>query len=453
MESSQKERDRFYGLKRKNKAERQRIKELQLGAKLQASRERQLRRNFGASSKVIHLLAQHSKSPLRCKRHSLVITLGKSFSIFNNPEEVISLITSIAYTLKTNKRIREITFHYAALEEYDLAANALLDLIAVERKMELRIRQCRKQLRPRGYYPRDPDVRRFIKSMGIIKHLDVVRELPDPEEAKKIKFFDARNLNYFESRDPTKADFKDIQLKNFADHVDNCLKAFGYMLSDEGKSSLLLYTGEVIGNAEEHAGFKDWTIQGYLDKSLAVPICEIAIFNLGKSIAESFESMKPGEGDYTWKHVGQYLLMHQAKKLFEPNWRREDLLTVMALQANVSTKNLDEKSSRGQGTVDMIGFFENVHKECDQSGNVAKMAILSGSTCIYFDGTYSLVPRENAGATIAFNPQNDLHLRPDPAYVKNLKNQHFPGTIISIKFPITLSSDFVEVIDHDSSTN
>jgi hypothetical protein len=38
-------------------------------------------------------------------------------------------------------------------------------------------------------------------------------------------------------------------------------------------------------------GKTDWTIQGYIDNSLEIPVCEIAIFNFGKSIAETLKAL------------------------------------------------------------------------------------------------------------------------------------------------------------------
>ncbi len=214
------------------------------------------------------------------------------------------------------------------------------------------------------------------------------------------------------------------------------------------------YLGEILANAEDHAGYLDWTVQGYLDNTLDVPMCEIAIFNFGRSIAESLQSVD--EHGYTWKQVSPYLDMHTQRKLFGRTWREEDLLTVIALQGNVSRLNTSEQTTRGQGTVELIDFFQRINDVCNGDTGSARMAIVSGSTYILFDGTYRMeVQEEGAGKVIAFNSDNDLYQRPDPKFVKNLGDQRFPGTIISIKFPLSLAeSSLVEEVtngnEHDN---
>jgi hypothetical protein len=68
------------------------------------------------------------------------------------------------------------------------------------------------------------------------------------------------------------------------------------------------------------------------------------------------------------------------------------------------------------------------------------MAIVSGGTYILFDGTHRMRETEGKGKTIAFNKSNDLYLKPDEDYVKPLRGLHFPGTIISIRFPLSTTS-------------
>src|SRR5690606_11799784 len=103
------------------------------------------------------------------------------------------------------------------------------------------------------------------------------------------------------------------------------------------------YLSEILNNAEEHAGFVDWTLQGYLDSSVEVPVCEIAIFNFGDSIAQTLDRLP--KGSYTLDQIGQYLEMHAGKHYFSPSWRKEDLLSVIALQPDVSSKNLSSSDT------------------------------------------------------------------------------------------------------------
>lgn len=434
--------DKFYSEKRQIKHTKRQIKN-KLRISLLNEKHAQFRHNFGQRSKVIKMLAKYGNSKIKSTRYKIDLSLGKHFSIMDHPKECISLINAFAKALNDNPTIRDISLKYSNLEQYDLAANALLDIVIVERNTELKSRNCRKKLRVHGNYPRLKAVKLFIKSMGIIKHLDIKHEAPSIEDSNRIRFFDARNSNYQTVTDGRKAGLKDIKIKNFVDYVDGCLQDHSWTLSDLGRVELVNYTGEILANAEEHAGFVDWTIQGYLDKSNENPVCEIAIFNFGQSIADSLGS--DNNNPYKNSHIGPYLMMHKAKKFFDHDWKEQDLLTVMALQGNVSRFNKTEKDHRGQGTIDMIRFFEGMNKICAKNHS-AKMAILSGSTHIFFDGTYSLHERESAGSIIAFNKNNNLNEKPDSNYVRNLGKEYFPGTIISIKFPITKSSLIEEIV-------
>jgi hypothetical protein len=283
-------------------------------------------------------------------------------------------------------------------------------------------------------------VRRFIKAMGIIKHMGLKHEALPKEETEKLRFFDSRNKSYRLNPDAKSADFKDVQQRKFVDFIDQCLRFNNWELSDIGKQSLGQYTGEILANAEDHAEFIDWSVQGYLDTGAEVPTCEIAIFNFGKSIAETLSVLD--RGSLAWDRLSPYVDKHMANGYFSKGWRLEDLLTVVALQQHISSKNTAECDSRGQGTVYFIDFFQQMHDFCAKEGtnSKAKMSIVSGGTYILFDGTYRLTTRSDGNKVIAFNTDNDLDQKPDPKYVRALEGVHFPGTIISVRFPLSLGA-------------
>jgi hypothetical protein len=68
------------------------------------------------------------------------------------------------------------------------------------------------------------------------------------------------------------------------------------------------------------------------------------------------------------------------------------------------------------------------------------MALLSGSTFILFDGTYSMQASAGGKSIIAFNKANDLEQRPDRKYVRGLDGVEFPGTMICLQFPLAKSA-------------
>ena len=409
---------------------------------------------FGLNSKIIAMLARHAKRRMPASPYSVDVQVGKQFSIIDDPQGAIDLICSFARALKEGQRIKHINFNHHRLESYDLAANAILDLVAVERKLELRSRGSGKGLSVSGVYPKDPSVRRFIKAMGIIKHMGISHEAPSRVEALKLRFFDARNRHYRLNPDAGSADYKDRQQAKFVEFIDSCLRTHNWELSDHGKVALINYAGEILANAEDHADFVDWSVQGYLDTSASTPTCEIAIFNFGKSIAETLSELD--RGSYAWKQLQPYVDAHMTKRLFGTNWREEDLLTVVALQQHISSKNFSDVDTRGQGTVHFIDFFQEAYEFCRLASDDghAKMAIVSGGTYIFFDGKHRLTARPGLGKTIAFNADNDLTQRPDPRYVKGLDGVHFPGTIISVRFPLTLGEGaMVEEIQDEKNEN
>ncbi|KVZ41814.1 hypothetical protein WL18_19240 [Burkholderia ubonensis] len=398
------------------------------------------------------MLAEKATRSLPSSNGEIRVRVPQRFSIIDNPETVLDLLTAFAHGVHVQK-IQKVLFDHRDLKECDLAANSLLDVVATERNAELKWRRAKRKLRVVGFYPTNPGVKRFIKATGIIKHMEIAHEALSHDETKTMRVFEARNKSYFSPTDGSKADYKDKQQARFVDHIQGCLRDHGYELSALGMQTLGAYLGEILANAEDHAEYLDWTVQGYLDNTLAVPMCEIAIFNFGRSIAESMQSVSK-EG-YTWNQIRPYLDMHAQRRLFGASWREEDLLTVIALQSHVSRLNTSEQTTRGQGTVELIEFFQRINDFCNGATGHARMAIVSGGTYILFDGTYRMIaPSADAGKIIAFNETNDLNERPDPKFVKSLGEHRFPGTIISIKFPLSLAgSSLVEEVTNGSAND
>lgn len=389
---------------------------------------------------------------MSASRFSVAVRVGKKFSIIDEPRSTIELICSFASALQKGKRISHIKFHHEHLEGYELAANAILDLVTVERRAELKSRGSTTPMNVSGLYPADPHVKRFIKAMGIIKHMGVKHEAPPKEESVKLRFFDARNRYYRLNPDARSADFKDVQQRKFVDFIDDCLNRCNkHGLTDLGKQALGQYTGEILANAEDHAEFIDWSVLGYLDTSAAVPTCEIAIFNFGTSIAETLIALD--KNSLAWERLAPYVEKHMQSGYFDKKWRLEDLLTVVALQQHISSKNSEEDHSRGQGTVYFIDFFQQMHDVCagHETTSNATMSIVSGGTYILFDGKYRLTEREDGNKVIAFNASNDLGQKPDSKYVRSLDGVHFPGTIISVRFPLSLGANAMVEEIHDEN--
>ena len=277
----------------------------------------------------------------------------------------------------------------------------------------------------------------------MVRNLEVEHEYLREDESKNLRVFRrCSTTKSFATFDA--ADFKEKTTRSFVDHINACLKDHDRRLTDEAVQKLSDYTGEIIANAEDHSGNYDWSIIGYLDNDADSHMCEINIFNFGKSISETFRSLKSDA--YIMTQISPYLEAHRKKSFFSPGWNEDDLLTLVALQGHISSKNLNMHDDRGQGTVDLINFFQKVHSECTcEKNSSARMAILSGSTFILFDGKYMMEADARGRQIIAFNDTNDLNDAPDKKYVYNIDN-HFPGTLIAIRFQLQINSQTEEVL-------
>jgi len=384
------------------------------------------------TSTAIDLLASH------CKQHwngsgKIGVNIPKVFSVIENPEITIKTILLFTEAIRS-KRIKQVYFDHSNLKSIDLAAETIFDFIVLELNRESRSRKRSLDI-VGGHYPKDPDLKRYLKAVGIIKNLGIRHEYLDPREEGKLEIFRMRNKKLAWSRSAGSADYKDKAVKDFVDHVDKCLSHRSKRLSKYGIKSLTDFTGEVLDNAEEHTDLDDWTIVGYLDSAKPEQICEIAIFNFGNTYADTFKELD--KNDYAYKAIEKYIEVHRKSGLFSSGWKEEDLLTVVALQESISSKNRSSEDTRGSGTITLLEFFQRIHQECNTKEKPCiEMCILSGSTFIMFDGTYKLELDKSGRKIIAFNRENSLEKTPDKKYVRNLDKFFFPGTIISIRFPL-----------------
>ena len=98
-----------------------------------------------------------------------------------------------------------------------------------------------------------------------------------------------------------------------------------------------------------------------------------------------------------------------------------------------------------------IQFFQDVRSERKSKGaRPAEMVIISGRTRILFDGTHKMERAPDGRHIIAFNTKNDLRYPPDRSHVKCLRDVEFPGTVVSIRFPLPegATQDVREKDDH-----
>ncbi|MBI5781126.1 MAG: hypothetical protein HZA65_05595, partial [Rhodocyclales bacterium] len=325
-------------------------------AKAEASEhDADLDRLFGKSSKIVALLASGPPSEEVLRRRSFRFQMPGTFSVLDRPDAALATISDLASQLRA-QRLGSIYLDFTKVVLQDLGANGLLDVLVDEQQTQAR--RANRTLRWRGTFPKSAADRRFMRAMGVIKRLQITHEYLQESEAASIVLFNERCKHYTRTEKPTQTDRKSRVTQRFADHINDCLKRVGRRLTPAARSRLCQYIGEIIDNAEQHGRMGDWSIQGYLDTGVITPMCEIVIFNFGRTIAQGFEEL-PADS-YPRQQVQRYIDLHAQRKFFQREWRREDLFTLIALQGGVSTKNESAQDTRGNGTVDLITFFQRI---------------------------------------------------------------------------------------------
>ena len=414
---------RFLSEKRANKTERARRKERVRSRGWPVS-------GFGYQSYLhdyLQILAYPAGYP---NTETVQVSIPETFSFIEAPEECLKTIAYVA-DAGLRKKVRSINFDHSKLKTYDLAAEAVLDVVAMETKKRLAPRKGK--LRWAGKFPADSAASRFVRGAGISRFLTHPQTYLRPDEQAELIVFEQHRLSVGDDPGPFRDD-KGRVVTDFADHVNSCLNTVNLAMSASGRASLCAYTGELIDNVEQHARSVKWYVAGYLDTSLSPPMCEIAIFNFGRSFSQTFADLPPDA--YARKLIGPYLEAHRRGSLFSNGWREDDLVTLVALQGGISSKATGPTDTRGNGSVDLVRFFQSVCRECNGQEVQPRMAILSGRTHILFDGTYQMGQGSSGRWQIAFNSENSLALPPDGRYVRHMDGVAFPGTVVSIRFPL-----------------
>ncbi len=375
----------------------------------------------------------HNRVGISRNSKKVEIPIPKVFSIIDTPKQSLKQIYIFISKLLRAGKVEHIRIDHQKLTNFDLAAESIFDLLTTEFMKESDSQN--KKISISGVYPDSDKLKRFIKSMGIVSKLNVKQEIMSNESEPDLRIFDERCKSSSIVDSTNSSDHKENTVRKFVDHINECLSTNGRRLTNEAVDELGDYTGELLTNAEDHSGRQEWFIAGYLDNATDNKICEITIYNFGDSIAKTFKNLS-GD-DYTFSIINPYIEKHAKSGFFDKQWKEDDLLTLVALQGDISTKNVDELGDRGQGTVDMINFFQQVQKECSNNlGSIAKMAVLSGNTHILFDGKYDMQVDRNDRSIIAFNKSNSLNEKPDSNCIQNLGKVYFPGTIISFRFSV-----------------
>jgi hypothetical protein len=344
------------------------------------------------------------------------------FSFIDNPDSTVGFLENFVLAVRGHPRV---FVDQAACTHVEICAVSVLNALAMEARLSL-------ETRYRGSYPQKSlSAAETIVAAGLPKQIGV----PLPQVPK------VEALGLIHKAEPGVAIDSSSRKEQVAEQVigylEGLLRRKQFALSAWGKKKFQRLITEVLGNAEEHSGQRDWYVSSFLRRPTEEGTweCGIVIFNFGRSIKESLEDLPQ---DATLRRELKDL-QHSHRARYGRNWQPEDLWTVCALQQGVSRKNTetgDILGDNGYGTVEMIEAFQALGRTTE-SERVPMMCLLSGSTHVLFDGRFQLADVNLGGGqarkVIAFNEANDVRQPPVDGVVTHLRHK-FPGTLISLRF-------------------
>jgi hypothetical protein len=371
---------------------------------------------------------------------SAVVAIPEKFSFISDPDETLDTLVQLRRVLELES-LERVRLDYSRCQSLDLCASVVQDVLALTGRRQAKFRG--RSISVDGTFSASSEINLMLVSSGILAHLrhPISKSVPSAVK-ERLKF---SRLRVGAPSPPNVTSETELASTALANFFDDCLRSEHHQLKPFWKSNLIQLITEVLDNAEEHgSGDRRWYTIGYYNRN-EDPVeggdCHIVLFNFGDSIYESLNrddtssSLKMQIGTLAHEHrsKGFFAILGKYIDVYWPIWQEESLWTLYALQEGVSRfTNQSSGIDRGNGTVKMIEFFSEL-----ASGR-PQMALVSGKTHILFDGKYSIAPIEVDGEirkVIAFNKDNNLRERPDPDYVRSLRN-HFPGTLISLNFQL-----------------
>lgn len=345
----------------------------------------------------------------------------KTFSFIEAPDDALEALEQLVRASLTQKPRIEVCQDECLLIDHE--AESAFSALAVEGAKRLKIPFS-------GSFPKSDEQRDIVFAAGLPRSLGVA--LPEPDGFHCFPLIKGRKGKESARRSSQ----REVVTTRLTEYVDECLLMYQYALSDAAKADLSSLVGEVIGNAEDHSGLAEWWMAAYLRQhEKKIGDFHITMFNFGKTLYESLQGL-PHDSRLR-KDIDALVAIHSRRGFFRPNWTEENLWTLYALQEGVSRYNTGSYlGDRGQGTADMIEFFQNLGQTTAE-GKEPKMCVVSGRTHILFDQRHQMRKQATINGEqrriIAFNEENDLHLPPNKRNVTSLARK-FPGTLIGLRF-------------------
>ncbi|HEK1024013.1 TPA: hypothetical protein SMQ12_002084 [Proteus mirabilis] len=399
-------------------------------------------RIFNPEVEYIEKISKTKKHDVNIDRHGS-IKMPKIFSLYTDPEKALSFICSVTKIVARGK-FKAVTLNYSNVDTYCLGAECLLGLALIEaRKVNSNFDS---NIAINGVYPKNTEHLEIIRDVGLVKELSESKESKIEDSSvkrdnPKQRIFKGESIGK-EKASAYAEDTKNKAAQGFTNYLSKCLGDHKLFLNEKAAEHLTSCMGELLDNAERHCGIDErprWYLRGYVDNSSKRPVCELSIFNFGRTIAETFSDL-PLEHFSMSRQITPYVEKHKKKNgMFE-----EGLITVAALQGRVSCKNMHDTDSSGTGTIELLKFFQDMHDQLRKiREGISKkpmISLISGRTHIVLDGSYDLkVSTSNDGESENYTyPFNEIGLEqaPDKEYLRKMKKALFPGVMVNIRFPL-----------------
>ncbi|CAM3147453.1 hypothetical protein [Vibrio rarus] len=387
--------------------------------------------------KVLNPHTRHA-TKREIKKRKVNFPIKGSFDIYEDPNSVFRTISTFRQ-LALNPNIDVIyTIHDRA--NTCMSSEALLGIVAAE-VSEYR-GQVKCPVKMHGHMKQSTSDKVLIGEVGIVGELNNAEIHGGVGIIKQNVFLFKSDNKLFESASLSAEDYKNETAIGCIKQLSKGLARFELRLMDGVEDELAMSLGEILDNAQEHCHrtSPSWYVRSFLNTDdSCLRYFELMVMNLGHSIAQTFEMLP----DTSAAKADAMSYARRHSNLFTT----EELLTVAALQGNVSSKK-DEDMTRGQGTIRLIETFETISKEFVElrgSGDTKKnctpiMNIISGKTVITFNGKYKskIVINEDGSEDvhIPFNQEETLKLPPDSTSISSMANTYFPGVMINIRIPL-----------------
>lgn len=266
----------------------------------------------------ISTLKEYSSSILKVNEDK--ITIPKYFDLYDNPEKSLLFISAATKLIARGKRSSYL-FNYKKNKTHCLGLECLLGVaLTAARRNSINFNDTMIQIN--GVYPKDEQYLEIIRDIGLVKEINNSTPgnvLDATQASKKInpkqRIFSADSIGK-ESASAFAHDAKNKTAEDFTKYINNCLNDHNLKLVSDAENHLTSCMGELLDNAERHCGLEQrprWYLRGFVNNNVKNPICELAVFNFGKTIDETFNDLPKDHFSLT-QQVIPYINRHINKR-------------------------------------------------------------------------------------------------------------------------------------------